>query len=95
MKITRNGQEIELTAYELTKAHQEYELENMIEDVIGLYEDIKDLYEQKPSVPELDDADFEIIAERALHNLSKNDGYFDAYWNSVEYTLNCYISQNS
>ena len=88
MKITRNGQEIELTAYELTKAHQEYELENMIEDVKGLYE-------QKLSVPELDDADFEIIAERALHNLSKDDGYFDAYWNSVEYTLNCYISQNS
>ena len=28
MKITRNGQEIELTAYELTKAHQEYELED-------------------------------------------------------------------
>lgn len=88
MKITRNGQEIELTAYELTKAHQEYELENMIEDVKGLYE-------QKPSVPELNDADFEIIAERALHNLSKDDGYFDAYWNSVEHTLNCYISQNS
>ena len=85
MKIYRDGKEFELTFSEMIQAHEEYKLECMIEDVKGQYE--RDGYDV-----ELTDEQIEEVASFALHNLGKNDSYFESYWMSVEYTLGDYIN---
>lgn len=85
MKIIRDGKEFELTFSELMSAHKEYELDCMIEDV-------KSQYAQDEYDVELTDKQIEEVAILALHNLGKNDSYFESYWMSVEYTLNDYIN---
>lgn len=85
MKIFRDGKEFELTFSELMSAHEEYELDCMIEDV-------KSQYAQDEYDVELTDKQIEEVASLALHNLGKNDSYFESYWMSVEYTLNDYIN---
>jgi predicted SpoU family rRNA methylase len=84
MKIFRDGKEYELTFSEMIQAHEEYELDCMVEDV-------KNVYEQGEYDVELSEDDISEVASFALHNLSKNDSYFEAYWMSVEYTLDNYI----
>jgi hypothetical protein len=85
MKIFRDGKEFELTFSELMSAHEEYELDCMIADV-------KSKYEDEEQVVALSDDQIREIAIDALHNLGKNDSYFESYWMSVEYTLNDYIN---
>lgn len=84
MKIYRDGKEIELTFSEMIRAHEEYEFDCMIADV-------KNKYEQGEYDVDLSDKQIEEVASRALHNLGKNDSYYEAYWMSVEYTLDDYI----
>lgn len=84
MKIFRNGEEFELTFSELMSAHEEYELDCMIEDV-------KSLLESGTRETELSEEQICEVANNALHNLGKNDSYYEAYWMSVEYTLDDYI----
>jgi hypothetical protein len=64
------------------RAHEEYELDGAIEDVRSLI---------GPETPRLSDEQVKEIATQAMHNLSKNDSYFEAYWMSVQYTLDDYI----
>lgn len=85
MKITRDGKEFELTFSEMIQAHEEYEFDCMVEDVRSKYED--DDYGV-----ELSEEQIKKVAMFAANNLSKNDSYFEAYWMSVEYTLNNYIN---
>lgn len=85
MKIHRDGKEYELTFSELMSAHEEYELDCMIEDV-------KSQYERDEYNVELTDEQIEEVASLALHNLGKNDSYFECYWMSVDYTLGDYIN---
>lgn len=85
MKIYRDGKEYELTFSELMSAHEEYELDCMIEDVKNQYE--RDGYDVG-----LTDEQIKEVASLALHNLGKNDSYFESYWMSVEYTLGDYIN---
>lgn len=84
MKIIRDGKEFELTFSELISAHEEYEFDCMIEDV-------KSQYEQGEYDIELSEEQIEEVAMFALRTLSKNDSYYEAYWMSVEYTLDDYI----
>lgn len=84
MKIYRDGKEYELTFSEMIQANEEYELDCMIEDV-------KNCYQQGEYDVDLSEDDISEIASFALHNLSKNDSYFEAYWMSVQYTLDNYI----
>lgn len=84
MKIYRDGKEFELTFSEMIQAHEEYELDCMVEDV-------RSKYEEGDYDVELSEDDISEVAGFALHNLSKNDSYFEAYWMSVEYTLYNYI----
>lgn len=82
MKITRNGQEYDLTFSELMAAHDEYMLDCMIADVKESFaqdSDYKDI--------ELSDEQIRDIAENAIHNLSKNENYGEAYRDSVHCTL--------
>ena len=85
MKIFRDGKEFELTFSELMSAHEEYELDCMIEDV-------KSKYADEEHDVELSEDQIREVAIDALHNLGKNDSYFESYWMSVEYTLNDYIN---
>lgn len=84
MIIYRDGQAIELTFSEMIRAHEEYEFDCMIQDV-------KSIYEQGEYDVELSEEDIGEIASFALHNLSKNDGYYDSYWGSVQYTLDNFV----
>ena len=83
MKIVRDGKEYELTFSEMIQAHEEWELDCMVSDV-------KTLLEGREEV-KLSEEEIGAVASFALHNLSKNDSYFEAYWMSVEYTLDNYI----
>lgn len=84
MKIYRDGREFELTFSEMIQANEEYKLDCMIEDV-------KSQYAQGEYDVELTEEQIEEVAMFAVNNLSKNDSYFEAYWMSVEYTLDDYI----
>lgn len=84
MKIIRDGQEFELTFSELISAHEEYEFDCMVEDV-------KSQYEQGDYDVELSEEQIKEVADYALRTLNRNDSYFEAYWMSVEYTLDDYI----
>lgn len=84
MKIIRDGKEIELTFMELIRAHEEYELDCMIEDIEGMLD--SGTREVKLSAEQIKE-----VAMFATHNLSKNDSYAEAYWMSVECTLDDYI----
>jgi hypothetical protein len=84
MKIIRDGKEYELTFSEMIRANEEYKLDCMIEDV-------KSQYEQGEYDVELSEEQIEEVAMFALGALSKNDSYYEAYWMSVEYTLDDYI----
>lgn len=84
MKIIRDGKEYELTFSEMVQANEEYEFNCMVEDV-------RSQYEGGNYGVELTEDDISAVASFALHNLSKNDSYFDAYWMSVQYTLDNYI----
>ncbi len=85
MKIYRDGKEFELTFSEMIQAYKEYEFDCMVEDV-------KSQYEQGEYDVELTDEQLEEVASFALRTVSRNDSYFEAYWMSVEYTLNDYIN---
>lgn len=84
MNIIRDGKEFELTFSEMIQAHKEYEFDCMVEDVRSKYED-------GDYGVELSEEQIEEIAMFAIKNVSKNDSYFDAYWMSVENTLDNYI----
>lgn len=88
MKIYRDGKEFELTFSEMIQAHEEYEFDCMIEDV-------KNILESGTRDVNLSEEDIGTVASFALHNLSKSDCYYDAYWMSVEYTLDNYINNMS
>lgn len=82
MKIYRNGIEIELTPAEIRQAHEEYNIFCKMEDVIGKFD------EQYP------DSYFKInenlqrsLAVKVEDALGKNDGYYEAYWATVENVL--------
>lgn len=84
MKIFRNGKEFELTFNEMMQAYDEYRLDCMIEDIDSILgSGARDV--------ELSTEQIKEVAKNALHNLGKNDSYFEAYWMSVEYTLDDYI----
>ena len=84
MKIFRDGKEYELTFSEMMQIHDEYKLECMIEDV-------KSILESGSRDVELSAEQIKEVAMFAVHNLGKNDSYYEAYWMSVEYTLDDYI----
>ncbi len=85
MKIYRDDKEIELTFSEMIQAHEEYKLDCMIEDV-------KSILEGGTRDVELSAEQIKEVAIDAVHNLGKNDSYYEAYWMSVEYTLDDYIN---
>lgn len=84
MKIKRiiNGQEVEfeLTYQELVDAHTEYEFDCTMEDVRMQCEDY-----------ELTDKDIVSLTSKVLHYVSKNDSYYEAYWDSVNMAIDDFM----
>jgi hypothetical protein len=76
--------EFELTVSELIQAHEEHQLDCAVDDVISICEENE--YDMT-----LSDEQLKEVAKLALRNLSKNDGYYESYWMSFEYTLEEYI----
>ena len=86
MKIKRNvnGQEMEfeLTYAEVADAHTEYDRNCTTEDIkMQCEDDYEDLTEE----------DFIKMTNKALHYLSKNDCYYEAYWDSVRNAIDDYM----
>lgn len=79
MKIIRNGVEIELTNEELRQAHDEYTNYCRIEDILdNIYDNYGILLDREKNEKLLNS-----IAERSEDILSKNDGYYERFWDSV------------
>lgn len=84
-KIIRDGKEIELTYTELMDAHSAYEKKSIIEDIKSSFED--------EGFPVISEDNIPAIADNALHNLSKCDPYFEAFWETVRQTISCEIKK--
>lgn len=78
--------EFELTGSELSQAHEEHSLDCAVDDVISICE-------EKEYDISLSDEQLREVTKLALHNLSKNDGYYKSYWMSFESTLEQYIDE--
>lgn len=89
MTIIRNvnGQEVEfeLTFSELIDAHNEYEFDSTYEDVLTRCVDI----------PELTEKDIHRITNMAIRYLSKNDYYYEAYWDSVDNAIDDFMKNKT
>lgn len=66
---TTEGVEVEIDFFEAMRVSFEY-------DMINREEDIRSLYEGS-------DEDIGRTIDLAAHNLSKNESYFDAYWDTI------------
>ena len=84
MKIYRDGKEIELTAEELRMAYLEKDMDYIKEDIMS--RDESDDFG-------FDDSDFEIIADRFKRALERCDGYWEYYWEVMNYVINEYIRE--
>jgi hypothetical protein len=84
MKIYRNGIEIELTAEELRMAYLEKDMDYIKEDISS---------QDESGDFGFDDSDFEIIADRFKHALEHCDGYWEYYWEVMNYVINEYIRE--
>lgn len=88
MKIKRNvnGQEMEfeLTYAELADAHTEFDYNCTMEDVKMQCEDY-----------ELSDKDIERLTNKVLHYLSKNECYYEAYWDSVNTAIDDFMKNKT
>ena len=71
MKISRNGQEFELTWEEMRQAYNEVKDEYTIEDIRNRY-----------NVPDDKIDEALTIFERVIDN---NDSFWDSYWSMIEY----------
>ena len=84
MKIYRDGKEFELTQQELREAYLKKHMEYLREDVAS---------QAESDEIELDEGDFNIIAERFENALGKCDGYWDHYWGVMSYVISEYIKE--
>ena len=87
MVIERDGFPVELTAQELREAYEEYQLNCMKED-------IRSIIEQREDADDCSDDTVTRLAEKALHALSKNDAYFEAFWYNAEDVVADYFKGN-
>lgn len=78
MKIFRNGNEIELTAEEVRLAYEEYHTNCLVEDVLS---------EAKQMNIDIPENEVKNIANNVDNALSKNDGYMESYWYTIENAL--------
>lgn len=94
MTINRNGMEIELTAEELRKAYDEYELQCRVEDVLSAI--TQDDFDEYFSDDDLEN-------EKIMHYIANNisdilcgyDAYWDIYWSVVVEAVDEYIKEHS
>ena len=84
MKIYRDGKEFELTAEELRMAYIEKDMDYIKEDIMS--RDESDDFG-------FDDSDFEIISDRFKRALEHCDGYWEYYWEVMNYVINEYIRE--
>ena len=78
MVIVRDGKEIELTEMEAYDIYHECKRAYLIEDIREKAEEMG---------IDLSNKDINAIADLAEDDLSDNDGYYEAYWMSIEDAL--------
>lgn len=91
MKIKRivneTEMEFELTTQELQTIYDKKELNDTIADVVV---SINSSFTKYNNII-LSNEDIEKIAQQASKNISRNDSYYEAYWNTIEQTIIDYI----
>lgn len=88
MIIYRNGTAIELSAFEVRQASEEYHLQCRIEG-------IKSEIAQNPNLPiirDISENDLQIIAERTERHLELSS-YYDIYWAAVDNAIWDYFQE--
>lgn len=78
MKIIRDGNEYELTYLEIHRAYKEQQKEYLINDI-----------KEKADAMgvSLEGVDINRLAHRTEKALDNNDGLWESYWMSIEYTI--------
>lgn len=84
MNIYRDGKEIELTADELRRAYLEKDMDYLKEDILS---------QDEAGDFNFDDSDLEVIADRFKRALERCDGYWEYYWEVMNYVINDYIRE--
>lgn len=94
MEIIRNNQEYELTCEELRLAYEAYKRECYGEDVMGKFEQMisdNELVLSETDYENMSEAEMKIFEETACNLLEEllahNDGYYEAFWESVRNAL--------
>ena len=87
MKIYRDGKEIELTAEELRMTYKEVEFRYYVEDVKSRIDDME-------LDCDLEESDYNIIAQRFYRSLCRNDSYWEDYWCTMENAIKDYIKED-
>lgn len=99
MKIIRNGVEIELTLSELCQAHNECAKIHMKEDILSkLIEKRDEGFNNEIMLDLIKDLESNVntsIVERVDKALSKNDGYYESYWCTIDYVLDEIIKEKN
>lgn len=85
MKIIRDGKEFELTGTELRDAHDEYATDGAKEDIRTTAESME---------VEIPEEALGELAHRLDNVVGNDDGYWDSYWNDVEYVIKEYLKES-
>lgn len=97
MRIIRNGVEIELTPSEVREAHDEYSKQCRNEDVLSkLEERLENDVDNQILINLVNDLEENInitLIEKVENALSKNDGYYESYWSTIDNVLDEEIKQ--
>jgi translation elongation factor EF-Tu-like GTPase len=84
MKIIRDGKEFELTGMELRDAYEEYATDGAKEDILTTAATM----DVEIPIEALDE-----LAHRLDNVVGNDDGYWDSYWNDVEYVIKEYLEE--
>ena len=84
MKIIRDGKEYELTWQEVRDAHDKWATSGAKEDIMTTAESME---------VEIPTEALDKLASRLDNVVGNDDGYWDSYWNDVEYVINEYLKE--
>lgn len=86
MRIFRNNEWFELSPIELRDAHDEYATDGAKEDIRTTAESME---------VEIPEEALGELAHRLDNVVGNDDGYWDSYWNDVEYVIKEYLKERN
>lgn len=84
MKIIRDGKKYELTWQEIRDAHDKWATDGAKDDIRTTAENME---------VEIPEEALDKLAHRLDNVVGNDDGYWDSYWNDVEYVIKEYLKE--